>query len=174
MAADCVTLPLLADSSRGSFLQTCWMGVWVIPRWQVPHVWLCLWCLRRNTAVGGNGGTVVAAAHKTQLSRQIGEQLLRAICLTSYTVEAGEKGSRTALPTDSHQGFGLCHWSCGLCPCLLGSSGSQMVVVRHGERLASGDVAQWYHGCRSVCSLPAKGYPLLVPRAGEVSWACFS
>ena len=51
---------------------------------------------------GGNWGMVVAAVRNTQLSRQIGEQLLRAICLTSQIVEAGEKGNRTALPTDSH------------------------------------------------------------------------
>lgn len=40
----------------------------------------------------------MAAAHNTQLSRQIGEQLLGAICLTSQIVEAGEKDNRTSLP----------------------------------------------------------------------------
>lgn len=114
---------------------------------------------------GGNWGMVVAAAHNTQLSRQIGEQLLRAICLTSQIVEAGEKGKRTALPTDSHQGFSLRSGAGGLCTCLI-SKGGQMVVVRPGERLVAGDVAQHYPKSWSVCSLFAKGYLLLVPRAG--------
>lgn len=114
-----------------------------------------------------------AAARKAQHSRQIEEQLLRAICLTSQIVEAGEKGSRAALPTGSHQGFSLCLRTSGLCPCLT-SNGGQMVAVRPGERLAAGDVAQRNHVCQSVCSLPGEGYPLMMPRAGEVSWACFS
>lgn len=59
----------------------------------------------------------VAAAHNTQLSRQIGEQLLGAICFTSQIVEAGEKDSRISLPSDSNLGFGLRHGACGLCPC---------------------------------------------------------
>lgn len=122
---------------------------------------------------GGNWGTVEAAAHKAQLSGQIGEQLLRAICLTSQIVEAGEKDSRAALPTGSHQGFSLCRRTTGLCPCPT-SNGGQMVAVRPGERLAAGDVAQRNHGCQPVCSLPAEGYPLMMPRAGEVGWACFS
>lgn len=40
---------------------------------------------------GGNWGTVVAAVHNIQPSRQIGEQLLRAICLTSQRVKAGKR-----------------------------------------------------------------------------------
>lgn len=121
---------------------------------------------------GGNWGMVVASAHNTQLSRQIGEQLLRAICLTSHIVEASEKGNGTALPTDSYQGFCLHGGAGGLSPCLT-LKGSQMLAVRLGEGLAAGDVAQRCPECWTVCSLSAKGYPLLVPRAAEgVSWAC--
>ena len=114
---------------------------------------------------GGNWGMAVAAVQNTQLSRQIGEQLLRAICLTSRIVDAGEKGNGTAVPADSHQRLSRRRGDVRLCPCLT-SKGSKM--------MAAGDVAQQYPKCWTVCSLPAKGYPMLVPRAGEVSWACFS
>lgn len=109
--------------------------------------------------------------HNTQLSGQIGEQLLRAICLTSPIVVASEKGNATALPTDSYRGLRLHGGAGGLCPCLT-LTGSQMLALRLGEGLAAGDVAQRCPECWTVCSLSAKGYPLLVPRAGGGSWAC--
>lgn len=114
---------------------------------------------------GGNRGMVVASAHNTPLSGQIGEQLLRAICLTSPIVVASEKGNATALPTDSYRGLRLHGGAGGLCPCLT-LTGSQMLALRLGEGLAAGDVAQRCPECWTVCSLSAKGYPLLVPRAG--------
>lgn len=107
---------------------------------------------------------VVAAAHNTQLSRQIGEQLLRAICLTSQIVEADELGNRTALATDSHQRFSPRSEAGDLSG--LASKGSQMVVVGPGESLVAGDVAQYFPESWTVCSLPTMGYPLLLPRAG--------
>lgn len=122
---------------------------------------------------GGNWGTVVAAAHNTQLSRQIGEQLLRAICLTSQIVEAGKKGNRTALPTDSHQRFSLCRRAAGLCPCL-----ASKAVRWWRLGLARG----WKLGMRrsgiagaGLCvNFPPRDTHCWCQGQGEVSWACFS
>lgn len=113
----------------------------------------------------GNWGMVVAAAqHNTRLSRQIGEQLLRAICLTSQIAAAGAKGNGTALSPDSHRrnrSPRRSRWT----PRLM-SKGGQMAVVTPGERLMAGDVEQQYPESWAVSSLPAKGYPQLMPRAG--------
>lgn len=120
----------------------------------------------------GNWGTAVAAVHNTQLSRQIGEQLLRAICLTSQIVEAGEKGNRTALPSDSHGGFGLRPRSLWTLPLPLKTFG----WWRFGpaEKLTAVDAAQRHPECRIVCSLPAKGWFCCCQGQGEVRRACFS
>lgn len=126
------------------------------------HVWPSIWCLRRkNTAAGGEP----AGAHNPRLSRQIGELLLRAICLSCQIVEAVEKSNRTTLPTDSHTAFSLRCGAGSVCSRLRSKSG-QVAVVGPGERLRAGDVVQQHPDPWTVRSLPAKGYPLFVPRAG--------
>lgn len=55
VAAYCITSPALGNYSRWPVLQTRRSGVCVTCRWRVLHVWPSLWCLSRNTAVGGTG-----------------------------------------------------------------------------------------------------------------------
>lgn len=53
IAVDFVTSSELGNNNRGPSLQMWSIGVWVTRCWWVQHVCPSLWCLSRNTAVGG-------------------------------------------------------------------------------------------------------------------------
>lgn len=95
----------LGNYSRGPLLQTRCIGVCVTRCWWARHVWPALWCVCRITAVGGTWARWQQQRTTLSSAGRLGEQLLRAICLTSQIVGASEKGIGTALPAMTHWGF---------------------------------------------------------------------